>query len=68
MIQIPVLVVQAHPMLAREMVEILEREPGVSVYAVARTGAEAVLLATQQQVSVALMDYRLPDMTGAAAA
>jgi len=68
LIQIPVLVVQAHPMLAREMVEILEREPGVSVYAVARTGAEAVLLATQQQVSVALMDYRLPDMTGAAAA
>lgn len=55
-------------MLAREMVEILESEPGLSVYAVARTGAEAVLLATQQRVSVALIDYRLPDMTGAAAA
>jgi len=50
------------------MVEILESEPGLTVYAVARTGAEAVLVAAQQRVRVALMDYRLPDMTGAAAA
>jgi DNA-binding NarL/FixJ family response regulator len=55
-------------MLAREMVEILESEPGMTVYAVARTGAEAVLLAAQQPTRVALIDYRLPDMTGAAAA
>ena len=55
-------------MLAREIVGILEREPGMSVHAVARTGAEAVAVATKQQIEVALIDYRLPDMTGAAAA
>jgi DNA-binding NarL/FixJ family response regulator len=57
--------VQDHPLLASAIVDILEREPGLSVYAVARTGADAVLLATQETVSVVLMDYRLPDMTGA---
>jgi two-component system nitrate/nitrite response regulator NarL len=65
---IQVLVVQEHPMLARELVEILEREPGVSVHAIARTGADAVLAATGRQIGVVLIDYRLPDMTGAAAA
>ena len=55
-------------MLASAIVEILESEPGLSVYAVARTGADAVLLATREQFRVALMDYRLPDMNGAEAA
>jgi DNA-binding NarL/FixJ family response regulator len=65
---IRVLVVQDHPMLASAIVEILEGEPGMSVYAVARTGADAVLLATQEPIRVVLMDYRLPDMNGAEAA
>jgi DNA-binding NarL/FixJ family response regulator len=60
--------VQDHPLLASAIVDILEGEPGLSVYAVARTGAEAVLLAAQETVHVVLMDYRLPDMTGAALA
>ena len=55
-------------MLASAIVEILEGEPGLSVYAVARTGADAVLLATQEPVRVVLMDYQLPDMNGAEAA
>jgi two-component system nitrate/nitrite response regulator NarL len=55
-------------MLATAIVEILEGEPGLSVYAVARTGADAVLLATRERFRVALMDYRLPDMNGAEAA
>lgn len=54
-------------MLASVIVEILESD-GIGVYAVARTGAEAVRLATQEAVGVVLMDYRLPDMTGATAA
>ena len=52
-------------MLASAIVEILEGESGLSVYAVARTGADAVLLATQEPVRVVLMDYQLPDMNGA---
>ena len=55
-------------MLASAIVEILEGEPGLSVYAVARTGADAVLLATQEPVRVVLLDYQLPDMNGAEAA
>ncbi len=55
-------------MLASAIVEILEGEPGLRVLAVARSGADAVRLAAQEAVSVVLMDYRLPDMTGAAAA
>jgi two-component system, NarL family, nitrate/nitrite response regulator NarL len=65
---IRVLVVQDHPILATAIVEILEGEPGLSVYAVARTGADAILLASQERFRVALMDYRLPDMNGAEAA
>jgi two-component system nitrate/nitrite response regulator NarL len=55
-------------MLASAITEILHGEPGFCVFAVARTGAEAVRLATQEAVGVVLMEYRLPDMTGAAAA
>src|SRR5260370_19383199 len=55
-------------MLASAIVEILEGEPGLRVLAVARSGADAVRLATQEAVGVVLMDYRLPDMTGAVAA
>lgn len=55
-------------MLASAIVEILEAEPGLRVFAVVRSGADAVRLATQDAVGVVLMDYRLPDMTGAAAA
>ena len=55
-------------MLASAIVEILESEPGLRVLAVARSGADAVRLATQEAVGVVLIDYRLPDMSGAAAA
>jgi two-component system nitrate/nitrite response regulator NarL len=65
---IQVLLVQDHPVLASAIVEILEGEPGLRVLAVARSGADAVRLATQEAVGVVLIDHRLPDMTGAAAA
>jgi two-component system, NarL family, nitrate/nitrite response regulator NarL len=55
-------------MLASAIVEILEGEPGLRVVAVARSGADAVRLAIREAVGVVLMDYRLSDMTGAAAA
>src|SRR5260370_29764804 len=50
------------------MTEILEGDPGLNVFAVARSGAEAVRLAARGAVGVVRMEYRLPDMTGAAAA
>ncbi len=63
-----ILVVQAHPILASTIVEILQDDPDLSVFPVARTGTEAVLIATCETVGVVLIDYQLPDMTGAAAA
>jgi DNA-binding NarL/FixJ family response regulator len=65
---IRVLVAEDHPLLAGAIVELLERTPGVTVFAVARTGAEALVRATQDAITVLLTNYRLPDMTGAAVA
>ena len=64
---IRVLVVQGHFLLALTIVEILEADPGLIVFA-ARTGVEAVMLAEREKVAVMLTDSRLPDMTGAAVA
>jgi two-component system nitrate/nitrite response regulator NarL len=65
---IRVLVVEDHPLLANAIVELLDSTPGMKVSGVARTGAEAVALAGQDTITVLLINYRLPDMTGAAAA
>jgi DNA-binding NarL/FixJ family response regulator len=65
---IRVLVVEDHPLLAAAIVELLEATPGMSVLAVARTGADALAIAQQDHITVLLINYRLPDMTGAAAA
>ena len=68
MTSIRVLVVEDHPLLANAIVELLDSTPGIKVSGVARTGAEAVALAGQDSIAVLLINYRLPDMTGAAAA
>jgi DNA-binding NarL/FixJ family response regulator len=65
---IRVLVVEDHPLLAAAIVELLDGTPGMSVFAVARTGTDALTLAKQNTISVLLINYRLPDMTGAAVA
>lgn len=65
MTSISVLVAEDHPLLAAAIVELLERTVGVTVLAVARTGAEALERAQQEAISVLLTNYRLPDMTGA---
>lgn len=68
MTSIRILVVEDHPLLASAIVELLDGTPGMKVFGVARTGAEAVTLARQDTITVVLINYRLPDMTGAAAA
>jgi DNA-binding NarL/FixJ family response regulator len=67
-VPVRVLVVQDHPLLASAIVEILDDEADLTVHAIARTGAEAVVLATAATVGVVLIDYRLPDMAGSSAA
>jgi len=63
-----VLVVQDHPLLASAIARVLDNEEDLSVVAIARRGEEAALLAAQHMPSVVLMDFRLPDLSGPAAA
>jgi DNA-binding NarL/FixJ family response regulator len=63
-----VLVVQDHPLLASAIAMILESQEDLTVCAVASRGDEAAILAASEQPSVVLMDFRLPDLSGPAAA
>jgi DNA-binding NarL/FixJ family response regulator len=63
-----VLIVQDHPLLASALATILGDEAGIEVCGIARTGAEAAEMAAREQATVVLMDFRLPDMSGPAAA
>jgi DNA-binding NarL/FixJ family response regulator len=65
---IRVLVVQDHPLLASAITGIVDCELDMTTCGVERTGAGAVAAATREKAAVILMDYNLPDMTGAAAA
>jgi len=63
-----VLVVQDHPLLASAIARVLDSEDDLTVIGIARRGDEAASLAAQEKPSVVLMDFRLPDLTGPAAA
>ena len=63
-----VLVVQDHPLLASAIARVLENEDGMTVVGIARRGDQAAELAATEQPSVVLMDFRLPNSTGPAAA
>ena len=63
-----VLVVQDHPLLASAIAKILESQEDLTVCGVARRGDEAAIMAAREIPSVVLMDFRLPDMSGPAAA
>ncbi|HYM50050.1 MAG TPA: response regulator transcription factor [Candidatus Limnocylindrales bacterium] len=62
---IRVLLVEDHKLVAEGMQLLLEREGDIQVIAVAETAREAVALAGSGHPDVVLMDYGLPDGTGA---
>ena len=64
---VQVLVVQDHTLLASAIARILESEPDISVIGIARTGADAAVIAARERATVVLMDFHLPDMSGPAA-
>ncbi|GAC1510127.1 MAG: response regulator transcription factor [Candidatus Dormibacteraceae bacterium] len=66
--RVHVLIVQDHPMLASAIARVLEAEPDFKVAGVSSSGAAAVEAATQNRPDVVLMDFRLPDVSGPAAA
>jgi DNA-binding NarL/FixJ family response regulator len=65
---IRILIVQDHPLLASAIARVLESQEDLSVCAIARRGDEAASLAARDRPDVVLMDFRLPDATGPAAA
>lgn len=62
---IRVLIVEDQLMLADLLQEALAREPGISVVGVAASGSAGERMAKQTRPDVILMDYHLPDGTGA---
>jgi DNA-binding NarL/FixJ family response regulator len=60
--------VQDHPLLASAIARILESEADMTVSGIARRCDEAVALAAREKPAVVLMDFRLPDSSGPAAA
>ncbi|HXC79086.1 MAG TPA: response regulator transcription factor [Candidatus Acidoferrum sp.] len=66
--RIRVLIVQDHPLLASAIARILESQEDLVVSGVARRGDEAAAVAAREKPTVVLMDFRLPDSSGPAAA
>jgi DNA-binding NarL/FixJ family response regulator len=65
---IRVLIVQDHQLIASALAGILEGERGIVVCAIASTGVAAARIAAWEGADVVLMDFRLPDVSGPAAA
>lgn len=63
-----VLVVEAHPLLASALAEILEGQPDIALSGIAGTAGEAVLGALRDKADVIVVDFDLPDLSGPAAA
>ncbi len=66
--RVQVLIVQDHPLLASAISRVLEAQPDLAVSGVTSSGADAVQSAADKRPDVVLMDFRLPDVTGPAAA
>ncbi|MGB5756771.1 MAG: response regulator, partial [Acidimicrobiales bacterium] len=62
---IRVLIVDDHDVVALGLRSLIDDEPGLEVVGVAGSVADAVASAARLEPTVALVDYRLPDGTGA---
>src|ERR1700720_4121304 len=66
--RVQVLIVQDHPLLASAISRVLEAQPDLAVAGVSSSGADAAQAAADTRPDVVLMAFRLPDVTGPAAA
>lgn len=64
---IRVLVVEDHPIVAEGLVALLSEDPRLQVARRVGTAADAVAAAAQERLDVAIIDFRLPDRSGAEA-
>jgi two-component system response regulator DevR len=60
-----VLIVEDHRLVGESLQLLLDREPDLEVVALATSGAEARRLAAELTPDLLLVDFRLPDATGA---
>jgi two-component system, NarL family, response regulator DevR len=65
---IRVLIVEDHPVVAEGLSSLLEDYPDLAVVGCADSVAEAALMSTKARADVAIIDFHLPDGTGAEAA
>src|ERR1700674_3933961 len=63
-----ILLVQDHPQSAAAIAESIKAEADLTVIGIAGTGNEAASVAAREKADVALIDFRLPDVSGPAAA
>lgn len=62
-----VMIVDGHEIVRAGLVHLFSREPSVAVAGVATSGQETLDMLSSIRPDVVLLDYRLPDMSGAAA-
>ena len=62
-----VLIVEDHQMVADGLAMLLTDDADIEVVGIAATGADALDMARELRPEVVIMDYRLPDQTGAEA-
>jgi DNA-binding NarL/FixJ family response regulator len=63
--RVRLLLVDDHPVVTAGLVAVLNSEPAVEVVGVAGSVAEATTVADETKLDVVLVDYQLPDGTGA---
>jgi YesN/AraC family two-component response regulator len=63
-----ILVVDDHDIIRRGLKDLLSGKPGWEVCGEAKTGKEAIRLASELQPGVILMDISMPDLNGLEAA
>jgi DNA-binding NarL/FixJ family response regulator len=63
-----VIIVQDHTLLASAIAKILQNESDLTVCGIARNANDAATLAARVNANVAVLDFRLPDVGGPAAA
>ncbi len=63
--EIRVLLVDDHQLLVDALAQVLSSQPDIRVVGVGRSVGEARMAAAREPMDVVLMDYRLPDGTGA---